>query len=136
MATISPGCIFYNTYTAEKGTALDQQSVQQIVIGKTTRADILKSFGPPHSIFQGQGELLVAEHVGWYRYAETRQLTSFDEQHYALLYRFGVSSARSVLVFVVGQSDASIKAEELLIFINKKSHIVSDVAYRNETARR
>lgn len=130
------GCIFYSKHSVERGKSLDEQAVHRIVIGKTTRTDILNVFGPPHSIFQNQGELLTAERVGWYRYVETRMLGSIDEQHYAMLYRFGRSAARSIVILPVETSDATIKADELLIFLNKTSNIVSDVGYRNETGMR
>lgn len=134
-STVS-GCVYYGTHTAEKGRPLSTEAVHQIIIGKTTRTDILKTFGPPHSIFQGQGELLTAERIGWYRYVETRLVSSIDEQHYAMLYRFGTSSASSLVVLVAGTSQASIQADELLIFLNKASNVVSDVAYRNDTGKR
>jgi hypothetical protein len=64
--------------------------------GTTTRADVFAWFGPPHSIFKEHAAILSGESVGYYSYFHERALTSVDDAHYGMLYRFGEASARSV----------------------------------------
>jgi hypothetical protein len=50
------GCAYWHHDEFETGTRLDESKIGQIVIGKTTRQEVFRMFGPPHSIFTGQVE--------------------------------------------------------------------------------
>lgn len=132
----------YSTHdiSVKKGIPIDQSAINQIVIGKTTRSDVFKLLGTPHSIFHGQVEVgfVEGEAVPYYSYIENRPLSSIDDKHYALLYRFGKLSAKStsktITIVHYRNTQVSIKSNELLLFINKETDIVDDVAYRKETS--
>ena len=54
------GCSSYSTkidMTAEVGNPIDENAVQEITIGETTRSEVFALLGTPHSIFQDQAEL-------------------------------------------------------------------------------
>jgi len=134
---LTSSCYYHFTSTAEVGAPIDQDTVNQIVIGKTTKSEIFKLFGTPHSIFQGQVEFLKAEMTGFYSQVENRFLTSLDEKHYAMFYRFGKSSGKftlaSIFVITRGDTQVKIRSDELLLLFNKETNIVEDVAYRKQT---
>jgi hypothetical protein len=128
--------------TTELGSPIDDQAVSQIVIGKTTRSEVFKLLGTPHSIFEGQAEFqegyatyMMGE---YYSYLENRHLSGINDRQYAILYRFrktATNSSTKVGVVVNWKNVATtIKTDELLIFVDKETDIVADVAYRPETA--
>ncbi len=128
--------------TAEHGIQMNETVINEIVIGKTTRSELFKLLGTPHSIFQGQAEFTEGYSIHsineYYSHEQNRYLSSIDEGHYAFLYRFGKTSSKSTAVFVVLISSRNthikIRSDELLILIDKKTNIVDDVAYRKDTS--
>lgn len=139
------GCVsarHKNNLHVEHGSRIDAARVDAIVIGQTTRAELFKWLGPPHSMFKDEAELTSYERVGFYSYAKDRHLATFEEGQYALLYRFDKTDARSTIRIqgVLGfwkssaDTDISFTGDELLIFLNGDTHVVTDVASRN-TAR-
>ena len=131
------GCVSYETMKAVKGRPLSSQAIQQIEIGKTSRSDIFRLLGTPHSIFEGQAEFQEAQQVGYYSHRESRTLSSLGDGQYALLYRFGATSDRtlgaSAVVVSYRSQTIQLHTNELLILVDKRTNIVSDVAYRKET---
>lgn len=139
-------CISYSSMSVEKGKAIDQEAIKQIVIGSSTRSDVFELLGTPHSIFEGQTEFEESQaflHGGgahhrsvFYSYKDKRQLKTINESHYAMLYQFSTSSSNSTglysIVISYQKSDFVIKSSELLLFLHKKTSIVEDVAYRKE----
>jgi hypothetical protein len=121
----------------EVGRPIGESALSQIVIGETTRSDLFRLFGPPHSIFQGQAEL--TEFVGdrFYSYEQSRSLSSLEDEHYAMLYQFaevsGEYQERQTLILTHlrgrGKSRLTLEADELLLFINRETNVVDDVAY-------
>lgn len=138
------GCVAFHRTTThiEHGTRIDSDRVDQIVIGQTTRSDLFKWFGPPHSMFKDEAELVTYERVGFYSYSKNRQLTTFDEEQYALLYRFDATNARTkiniltVPFFQNAEADnqASFTGDELLVFLDRDTHVVADVASRSKAS--
>lgn len=131
------GCGSYSNVTVNKGRPIDENKIKQIVLGKTTRSDVFDLLGTPHSMFQGQVEFKNAELIGLYLHVENRYLTSLDDRHYAMLYRFSKSLSETIgiftIVIVTRDTQISLKLDELLVLINIESNIVEDVAYRKET---
>lgn len=135
------GCVAFGRTTThiEHGTPIDSTRVDQIVIGQTTRADLFKWFGPPHSMFNGEAELVNYENVGFYSYSKNRQLATLDEDQYALLYRFDETDARTkVNILIVpffqnaeSSNQVSFGGDELLVLLNRNTHVVTDVAWRS-----
>jgi hypothetical protein len=138
------GCLSYSNMTVTKGKPLNQSGINQIVVGRTTRSDVFKLMGAPHSIFQGQVEFKRSEFLSDYSWSyfdsENRFLTSLGDKHYAMLYRFGRSSGTSVgiapLVVTYRNTDVAIQSDELLLFFNKQTDVIENVAYRGETGAR
>lgn len=131
------GCFKYNM-TVERGAPLNDEAIKEIVIGKTTRSDIFKLLGTPHSIFHNQAEFTEGYSIMGYSTVQNRYLSSLDENHYAFLYRFGKASSkttRGVAVVVnVANTQVKIASNELLLLINKETDIVDDVSYRKEAS--
>lgn len=44
-------------HTIEKGSEIPDAAVAQLKIGQTTRSDVFKLLGPPHSMFEEQASL-------------------------------------------------------------------------------
>ncbi|MHC4416187.1 MAG: hypothetical protein ACYS0G_12975 [Planctomycetota bacterium] len=127
-----------HTYTAttriERGTRIDEGKVAQIEVGRSTRGDVFRLFGAPHSEFSGGATVWTAEHVGFYSYAEGRPVDSMDANHYALLYRFATTDTHITQKTGTWSSStehaARFLGDELLIILDKQSHTVRDVAHR------
>jgi hypothetical protein len=136
LALLAGGCVAHSRVTLKRGVPLDQNAIQRIEIGKSTRSEVFKLMGTPHSMFQGQVELKQAQFtgMGFYRHLENRFLTTLDDEHYAMLYRFDKSSTKSTIVLVVDFTNISIQTDELLLLLNRKTDVVDDVAYRKETS--
>jgi hypothetical protein len=120
--------------TAEVGDKIDEDAVQQMVIGKTTRSDVFALLGTPHSIFENQAEFTEGYSVMGFSTVQNRYLSSLGDDRYALLYRFAETSSKSTLGYVVFVSfwDTQIKvgSDELLLLFSKDTDILEDVAYR------
>ena len=146
------GCVGYSSSKVIRGKPIDEAAVGRIEIGKTTRSELFRDLGPPHSIFKGQVELhdtdamlllgsmplhLFPYHE-YYSHSENRYLSSVDDLHYAMLYKFSELSGRntraSIFVVTVSDTELKIATDELLLLIDSKTHVVDDVAYRNATA--
>lgn len=134
------GCITSRTTThVEHGTRIDPRDVAQIVIGQTTRSEIFQEFGTPQSMFRDRADLFRFESVGFYSYAQNRVLTTFAEGQYALLYRFDQADTRTrvrvlVFPFVVSaktNKEAYFTGDELLIFLDTNTNVVTDVAAKS-----
>lgn len=127
---------------AEHGSPIDEDKLNSIVIGKTTRSDVFKLLGTPHSMFQGQAEFqegYVVFSLGqFYSHNQNRYLSSLDDQHYALLYRYGTTSSKSTLTYIMLNTSSNtrirIRNDELLILFDKATDVVSDIAYLKETS--
>ncbi len=138
---MAAGCVTFGRTTThiEHGMRIDSARVDQIVIGQTTRSDLFKWFGPPHSMFKDEAELVSYQRVGFYSCSKNRQLTTFDEGQYVLLYRFDKTDARTkihILIvppFLNSQTDNKVafSGDELLVFLDRDTHVVADVAWRN-----
>jgi hypothetical protein len=139
---LAAGCVsarHKTTVHVEHGSHIDSARVDQIVIGQTTRAELFEWFGPPHSMFKDEAELMNQERLGFYSYKKNRQLTTFEKGQYALLYRFDRTDAQSTIriraVFPFWKSkediDVAFTGDELLIFLDGDTHVVTDVASRN-----
>ncbi|HXK30284.1 MAG TPA: hypothetical protein VJ646_18720 [Candidatus Binatia bacterium] len=135
------GCV-YTGRTEISGRAFNQDALNQITIGKTTRADVIKLFGLPDSMFVGQARLVDAKYFAgigrFYLHIEDRYLTSLDDKHYAVLYRFSKLSGQSHRVTLgtlsSGNTAVRINSDEILLIINKDTDIIEDIAYRKETS--
>lgn len=137
-------CVEYSKTTIIKGNPLEEATVDRIVIGRTTRSEVFSMLGAPHSIFEGQVQFHEAESIEFnsalfYRYAEERYLTSLDNEHYALLYRFREARGRTLtlapILVTYRDARASLNVNEILLLVNKRTHIVEDVAYRKDTPK-
>lgn len=87
------GCVFSSS-TVEIGKPLQDAQAAQIEIGKTTRSDLFRSLGTPHSLFQGQPEFKEKVSTGhetlgappsfWYSefwsHSNNRYLSSLDDR--------------------------------------------------------
>lgn len=130
--TMSVACS-YSRLNVQSGRPLDEQAIKRIVIGQTTRSDVFNLLGTPHSMFQGQVEFREAQLLPLYLHNENRYLSSIDDVHYAVFYRFSKSLSTSTLVVVVSNSAVRIMSDELLLLLNRNTNVVDDVAYRKDT---
>jgi hypothetical protein len=124
----------YSRTTVTTGRPLDEKAIGGIVIGQTTRSDIFKALGAPHSIFQGQAEFTEAKLLPLYFHSQNRYLSTIDDRHYALLYRFGTGRTATTLILVVSDTKVDIRSDEVLLMMNRQTDVVEDVAYRRETS--
>lgn len=135
------GCAFVHSTKLETGNPIDPNAVQRIVIGKSTRSEIFNTFGTPHSIFQNQVEFRTYQALsapgGHFEYADTRTLTTWSDKHYGVLYRSGtatsITGTVAVVVVTVGGTRAQIRTRELLLFFDKQTNVVEEVAYTRAT---
>lgn len=134
------GCVTLGRSTThiEHGTPIDSARVDRIVIGQTTRSDLFKWFGPPHSMFKDHAELVTYEKVGFYSHSENRQLTTLGEEQYAFLYRFDRTDVLTRINILIvpffgneeSRNDVSFTGDELLVLLNRNTDVVADVAWR------
>ncbi len=139
---MATGCITFGRYTThvEHGAPLDPKRVEQIVIGDTTRADVFRWFGPPHSMFKDEAELFNYEHVGFYSYLRNRRLESIDEGSYVLLYLFRETDAYTKIKIRAApfsmqseiDNEVTFAGDELMILLDRDTHVVTDVAWRSK----
>lgn len=139
------GCASYShttTVEIEHGSELNEAQIRQLEPGTTTRAQVFEWFGPPHSIFKEDAQILSYEDVGFYSYAQTRWLTTIGAGQYGMLYRFEDSVTSTVekdriwVIFWDGSTKRRAKfgGQELLLLLDSKTNVVTDVAYRREKA--
>jgi hypothetical protein len=137
------GCASHShktTVQIEHGSELNEAQIRQIEPGTTTRAQVFEWFGPPHSIFKEDAQILSYENVGFYSYAQTRWLNAVGAGQYGMLYRFEDSVASTVekehiwVIFWDGNTErrAKFAGQELLLLLYSKTNVVTDVAYRRE----
>jgi hypothetical protein len=122
-----------STKKIESGTPLNRDSLARIKPGVTTGNEVMRMLGPPHSIVRGQAEFLEVGGGAYFSYAERRQLSSLDDEHYALFYRYGRTDVRSRSVDVVGERETRRVrhgGEELLVIVDERSDVVVDYATR------
>jgi hypothetical protein len=133
----------YHGVSVKKGSPISDEAVAQLKIGETSRADVFKLLGPPHSMFEEQASLAEFHAFRFFgpggpgvAQGETRQLGSLSRDQYALLYRFASASASSAFVVVVGQTNVKIGADELLLLFNRNTNILQELAYRRDAPGR
>jgi hypothetical protein len=140
LAAITSGCLFYATGKVEEGKTIDAAKVKQIVIGMTTRGEVYELLGTPHSQFQGQVELKEGSLQGLFSHIQNRYLSSLDDEHYAMLYRFtttrGKITAGTAIVLGYSNQQYTIQSDELLILFDKKTEnrLTERVGSSNYTA--
>jgi hypothetical protein len=140
------GCASFTT-TVETRAPLDQRALARIIPDKTTGAEVARLLGPPHSIIRGSAHFresggffyyFVSSAGGAapnYFYSQDRQLSSLDDKHYALLYKYAQASLRVDAVLTTGGSQRSemrFQGEELLIIIDSERDVVTDMAFRSD----
>jgi hypothetical protein len=131
---LSAGCV--RSVTAETGMEIDPEKVFEIKIGETTRSQVFQLLGMPHSIFQGQAEFTEIHDLGeWYAHGSSRYLSSIDDDHIALLYRFSRASSKTTVKICSSKTKIKINADELLLLVDKKSSVVTEVAYTLKARR-
>lgn len=143
-AAVLGGCVL-STTTIESGAPLDRAALSQIRLGETTGTEVMRLLGPPHSIIRGSASFREASSLdyhtryqrlsghGYYSYAQDRQLSSFDDEHYILFYKYGKVKARSTALLITGiagRRDVRFQGEELLIVVDTDRDVVTDVASR------
>ena len=133
VAAMNGGCVRYETGSVEVGRPISAGDVRQIEIGKTTRSDVFKLLGTPHSIFEGTAQFLENRSMTFYSHSANRYLTSINPWHYAMLYRFARDAYSHRFMVVSGRTSVQIKTDELLLLVNKDTNVVEDLAYRPET---
>ena len=133
LLTSMSGCVVMSG-KIEEGKQIDEAKVNQIVIGKSRRSDVYKLFGTPHSQFRGQVEFIEGRVGVFFSHVGNRYLSSLDDNHYAMLYRFTTSQVGivmgSIVVVMFQNVKETIKSDELLLLLDKETNIVVDVAYR------
>jgi len=138
------GCVLYSDTSFERGAPVDPRALAQISIGRTTQSEVFRLLGTPHSMFEGQVRFQEVRAMGvmdsFFLHKDDRYLTSLDEKHTAMLYRFaqdtGTSVRASAVIVTYQGTNITLKTDELLLLINKDSRVVDDIAYRRETQRR
>jgi hypothetical protein len=129
-ATLLGGCVRITT-TVETRASLKTEALSQIRLGETTGAEVMRLLGPPHSIIRGSARFREVGCLGYYSYAQDRQLSSLDDEHYALFYKCGRAKARSTALLIAGTIEGRnvrVQGEELLIILNEDTDVITDVA--------
>ena len=127
------GLVFVDS-TVEEGKPLNAEKIGQIVIGQTTRSEVFRLIGAPHSMFQGDLEFQEKLVLGnFYLHTQKRKLSTLDDQHYAILYRAGKVTGQTrvgyAVLVTIGKEKATIRTDELLLILNKQTNVVEDVGY-------
>lgn len=138
LSVLTLGGCFVSHRTLKKGTPLAQHALNRIVIGTTTRSEVFELLGPPHSILTGQAEFMDADYLGYYSHTLNRQLGSIDDTHYVLLYRYGETQDSFSAALLLGEREhfrAQLLYDELLIMIDSKTNLVTDIAYHKEPSQ-
>ena len=117
---------------------LDPEALAQIKLGETTGAEVMRLLGPPHSIIRGSASFREAGSPGrclhgqYYSYARDRQLSSLDDEHYVLFYKYSKTEGRSIALCIADTSSerrrVRIESKELLIIVARDGDVVVDVA--------
>lgn len=124
-----------STTTIESQRALDPAALNRIAIGSTSVDEIYAWFGPPHSIVRGSGRFQEVAGHGYYSFVQDRQLSSLDDAHYALLYKYERARIRTTAPLRLGleQHDRmTFEGAELLVILDSTRDVVTDYALRRE----
>ena len=130
------GC-FSGAHHGTVGTPLDAQKITEIEPGVTTLTQVLHILGPPNLIVDGSQPVLNYDiaiiNQGCYcfeDYYPPRTLTS-PEGTVILLYQYSeMSGNMKGAAFPVGvhvDADFACRSNELLVFISKKEHVVTEI---------
>ncbi len=131
-AAVIGGCVL-STTTLKSGVPLDPAALSQIRLGETTGTEVMRLLGPPHSIIRGSARFREAGSLGCYSYARDRQLSSLDDKHYALFYRYDRGNTRSGALLIVSTTErheVRFQGKEVLIILESERDVVTDVASR------
>ena len=147
------GCVYIG-HTERMGRPIDQDAISRIVIGMTTRSEVIKLLGLPEGQFAGQVSFTDSNYMSlgsgkFYRHVANRYLDSLDDKHYAMLYRvnrssgqswefgepFGRPTKRPSTMITISHADSRFMTDELLLLVTKDTDIVEDFAYRKEPAQ-
>ena len=124
------GCVMGRTY---RYRSLDEQKIAQIQRGVTTRADILREFGPPQEIDAREitsVDLETVEDVEPTSFTEKPQDRVVAPRWFRYTYARGNGSALILLLFNYGEFDQ--KDQSLVVFFDNDD-VVEDFAYRDDT---
>lgn len=126
------GCT-WSTTTIDSRAPPDPAALSRIRIGETTADEVMRLLGPPHSIIRGSARFREVSAVGYHSYAQDRQLSSLDDEHYALFYKYGKARSHALLIegITVGRK-LRFQGEELLIILDRARDVVTDVVSRSE----
>jgi len=127
----------------EFGIPIEEGTIRQIIVGQSTRSDVFRLLGPPHSMFRGEADMKESySSVGLHGYFSctlNRRLSSIDPGQYVLFYKSGRTNTKASEANYIAikylDSITKIRSDELLLLLNDKSNIVEDVAYRAETSK-
>lgn len=145
----SGGCSTF-TSTAESRAPLKAEALAQIKIGQTTAAEVARMLGSPHSIVRGNAHFRESggpmyyclSPTGWsdpYTFSQERHLTSLDDAHYAFLYKYDKTQARSVSLEFSGSTErrkVSFCGQEVLIILDNQRNVVTDMAVSSDRPSR
>jgi hypothetical protein len=133
LLVLMSSCFYVGGERVIEGRRIDPTKVSQIIIGKSSRSNVYQLLGPPHSQFQGQVEFQEGSLRGFFAHMENRYLSSLDDNHYVILYRFVTTEGRAVggtaIVVTIADTKIALKSDELLILLDKATDVVVDMAY-------
>ena len=129
--------------TREFGVPIEEGTISKVIIGQSTRSDVFRLLGPPHSMFRGEADMKESYSSvgldGYFSITLNRRLSSIDPNQYILFYKSGhiatKASETNYIAIKYLDSITKIRSDELLLFMNGESNIVEDVAYRVETSK-
>jgi outer membrane protein assembly factor BamE (lipoprotein component of BamABCDE complex) len=124
------GCVMGRTYRYQP---IDEQKIAQIQRGVTTRADILREFGPPQEIDAREiasVDIQDVEEVEPTAFTENQKDRVLAPRWFRYTYARGNGSGLILLVFNYGEFDQ--KNQTLIVFFDD-NEVVEDFAYRDET---
>ncbi len=133
------GCT-WSTITVESGAPPDPAALSRIRLGETTGTEVMRLLGPPHSIIRGSARIYdvgdrALRHGSsipeYYSYARERQLSSLDDEHYALFYKYWRETRSDALLIarISKQREVRFQGEELLIILDNEKDVVTDVGF-------
>ena len=118
----------FNCATTTKGVRIDENAVKEIRIGKATRTDILKMFGPPDNIIDAGGSAaLKSQTVGDVNLATKQEVVVGKNQE---IYIYQYTKVKKVHYYH-GVSSSE-KKNTLMIWMDKDTGIVQDYGYKRE----
>lgn len=134
---LTSSCIFYAGGSVEKGNPINPDDVARIEVGKTTRSEVFKLLGAPHSIFQGRAEIEEALAFGppyiFVLSKDKRTFDTIDKSLYAMLYWYRKGSMNAFALVVFAYTQTEIPNDDFLLFLTKETNIVEEAAYRDQT---